>query len=151
MKYLLPIHDVIKQLQEVISVENRAVIVAPPGAGKTTIVPLSLLESPNVNGQIIILEPRRLAARAAASQMASLLNEKVGETVGFQIRGLNKVSKQTRIVVVTEGILIRMIQSDPSLSKVGCIIFDEFHERSINADLGLALSLQVATLSLIHI
>ena len=144
MKYLLPIHDVIKQLQEVISVENRAVIVAPPGAGKTTIVPLSLLESPNVTGQIIILEPRRLAARAAASQMASLLNEKVGETVGFQIKGLNKVSKQTRIVVVTEGILIRMIQSDQSLSKVGCIIFDEFHERSINADLGLALSLQVA-------
>ena len=144
MKYLLPIHDVIKQLQEAISVENRAVIVAPPGAGKTTIVPLSLLESPNVTGQIIILEPRRLAARAAASQMASLLNEKVGETVGFQIKGLNKVSKQTRIVVVTEGILIRMIQSDQSLSKVGCIIFDEFHERSINADLGLALSLQVA-------
>lgn len=144
MKYLLPIHDVIKQLQEAISVENRAVIVAPPGAGKTTIVPLSLLESPNVNGQIIILEPRRLAARAAASQMASLLNEKVGETVGFQIKGLNKVSKQTRIVVVTEGILIRMIQSDQSLPKVGCIIFDEFHERSINADLGLALSLQVA-------
>ena len=144
MKYLLPIHDVIKQFQEAISVGNRAVIVAPPGAGKTTIVPLSLLESPNVNGQIIILEPRRLAARAAASQMASLLNERVGETVGFQIKGLNKVSKQTRIVVVTEGILIRMIQSDQSLSKVGCIIFDEFHERSINADLGLALSLQVA-------
>ena len=144
MIYPLPIHDVLKQFQEAISVESRAVIVAPPGAGKTTIVPLSLLESPNVNGQIIILEPRRLAARAAASQMASLLNEKVGETVGFQIKGLNKVNKQTRIVVVTEGILIRMIQSDQSLSKVGCIIFDEFHERSINADLGLALSLQVA-------
>ena len=144
MKYPLPIHDVLKQVHEAISVESRAVIVAPPGAGKTTIVPLSLLESPNVNGQIIILEPRRLAARAAASQMASLLNEKVGETVGFQIKGLNKVNKQTRIVVVTEGILIRMIQSDQSLSKVGCIIFDEFHERSINADLGLALSLQVA-------
>ena len=144
MKYPLPIHDVLKQVHEAISVESRAVIVAPPGAGKTTIVPLSLLESPNVNGQIIILEPRRLAARAAASQMASLLNEKVGETVGFQIKGLNKVNKQTRIVVVTEGILIRMIQSDQSLSKVGCIIFDEFHERSVNADLGLALSLQVA-------
>jgi len=142
--YPLPIHDVLKQVHEAISVESRAVIVAPPGAGKTTIVPLSLLESPNVNGQIIILEPRRLAARAAASQMASLLNEKVGETVGFQIKGLNKVNKQTRIVVVTEGILIRMIQSDQSLSKVGCIIFDEFHERSIYSDLGLALSLQVA-------
>ena len=144
MIYPLPIHDVLKQVHEAISVERRAVIVAPPGAGKTTIVPLSLLESPNVNGQIIILEPRRLAARAAASQMASLLNEKVGETVGFQIKGLNKVNKQTRIVVVTEGILIRMIQSDQSLSKVGCIIFDEFHERSIYSDLGLALSLQVA-------
>ena len=144
MIYPLPIHDVLKQVHEAISVESRAVIVAPPGAGKTTIVPLSLLESPNVNGQIIILEPRRLAARAAASQMASLLNEKVGETVGFQIKGLNKVNKQTRIVVVTEGILIRMIQSDQSLSKVGCIIFDEFHERSIYTDLGLALSLQVA-------
>ena len=144
MIYPLPIHDVLKQVHEAISVESRAVIVAPPGAGKTTIVPLSLLESPNVNGQIIILEPRRLAARAAASQMASLLNEKVGETVGFQIKGLNKVNKQTRIVVVTEGILIRMIQSDQSLSKVGCIIFDEFHERSIYSDLGLALSLQVA-------
>ena len=144
MKYPLPIHDVLKRVHEAISGESRAVIVAPPGAGKTTIVPLSLLESPNVNGQIIILEPRRLAARAAASQMASLLNEKVGETVGFQIKGLNKVSKQTRIVVVTEGILIRMIQSDQSLSKVGCIIFDEFHERSIYSDLGLALSLQVA-------
>ena len=144
MKYPLPIHDVLKRVHEAISVESRAVIVAPPGAGKTTIVPLSLLESPNVNGQIIILEPRRLAARAAASQMASLLNEKVGETVGFQIKGLNKVNKQTRIVVVTEGILIRMIQSDQSLSKVGCIIFDEFHERSIYSDLGLALSLQVA-------
>ena len=141
MIYPLPIHDVLKQVHEAISVESRAVIVAPPGAGKTTIVPLSLLESPNVNGQIIILEPRRLAARAAASQMASLLNEKVGETVGFQIKGLNKVNKQTRIVVVTEGILIRMIQSDQSLSKVGCIIFDEFHERSIYSDLGLALSL----------
>ena len=144
MIYPLPIHDVLKQVHEAISVESRAVIVAPPGAGKTTIVPLSLLESPNVNGQIIILEPRRLAARAAASQMASLLNEKVGETVGFKIKGLNKVNKQTRIVVVTEGILIRMIQSDQSLSKVGCIIFDEFHERSIYSDLGLALSLQVA-------
>ena len=144
MIYPLPIHDVLKQVHQAISVESRAVIVAPPGAGKTTIVPLSLLESPNVNGQIIILEPRRLAARAAASQMASLLNEKVGETVGFQIKGLNKVNKQTRIVVVTEGILIRMIQSDQSLSKVGCIIFDEFHERSIYSDLGLALSLQVA-------
>ena len=144
MIYPLPIHDVLKQVHEAISVESRAVIVAPPGAGKTTIVPLSLLESPNINGQIIILEPRRLAARAAASQMASLLNEKVGETVGFQIKGLNKVNKQTRIVVVTEGILIRMIQSDQSLSKVGCIIFDEFHERSIYSDLGLALSLQVA-------
>ena len=144
MKDLLPIHDVITQVQEAITVEKRAVIVAPPGAGKTTIIPLKLLDNPNINGQIIILEPRRLAARAAASQMAAILNEKIGETVGFKIKGLTKVSKQTRIVVMTEGILIRMIQSNPSLSEVGCIIFDEFHERSINSDLGLALSLQLA-------
>ena len=144
MKDLLPIHDVITQVQEAITVGKRAVIVAPPGAGKTTIIPLKLLDNPNINGQIIILEPRRLAARAAASQMAAILNEKIGETVGFKIKGLTKVSKQTRIVVMTEGILIRMIQSNPSLSEVGCIIFDEFHERSINSDLGLALSLQIA-------
>ena len=144
MKDLLPIHDVITQVQEAITVEKRAVIVAPPGAGKTTIIPLKLLDNPNINGQIIILEPRRLAARAAASQMAAILNERIGETVGFKIKGLTKVSKQTRIVVMTEGILIRMIQSDPSLSEVGCIIFDEFHERSINSDLGLALSLQLS-------
>ena len=144
MKDLLPIHDVITQLQEAITVGKRAVLVAPPGAGKTTIIPLKLLDNPNINGQIIILEPRRLAARAAASQMAAILNERIGETVGFKIKGLTKVSKQTRIVVMTEGILIRMIQSDPSLSEVGCIIFDEFHERSINSDLGLALSLQLS-------
>ena len=144
MKDLLPIHDVITQVQEAITVGKRAVIVAPPGAGKTTIIPLKLLDNPNITGQIIILEPRRLAARAAASQMAAILNEKIGETVGFKIKGLTKVSKQTRIVVMTEGILIRMIQSNPSLSEVGCIIFDEFHERSINSDLGLALSLQIA-------
>ena len=134
----------ITQVQEAITVEKRAVIVAPPGAGKTTIIPLKLLDNPNINGQIIILEPRRLAARAAASQMAAILNERIGETVGFKIKGLTKVGKQTRIVVMTEAILIRMIQSDPSLSEVGCIIFDEFHERSINSDLGLALSLQLA-------
>ena len=144
MRELLPIHDVITQVQEAITFGKRAVIVAPPGAGKTTIVPLKLLDNPNINGQIIILEPRRLAARAAASQMAAILNERIGETVGFKIKGLTKVGKQTRIVVMTEGILIRMIQSDPSLSEVGCIIFDEFHERSINSDLGLALSLQLA-------
>ena len=144
MKDLLPIHDVITQLQEAITVGKRAVLVAPPGAGKTTIIPLKLLDNPNINGQIILLEPRRLAARAAASQMAAILNERIGETVGFKIKGLTKVSKQTRIVVMTEGILIRMIQSDPSLSEVGCIIFDEFHERSINSDLGLALSLQLS-------
>ena len=135
MRDLLPIHDVITQVQEAITFGKRAVIVAPPGAGKTTIVPLKLLDNPNINGQIIILEPRRLAARAAASQMAAILNERIGETVGFKIKGLTKVGKQTRIVVMTEGILIRMIQSDPSLSEVGCIIFDEFHERSINSDL----------------
>lgn len=110
---------------------------APPGAGKTTRVPLALL--PEIPGKIVMLEPRRLAARTAAERMAQTLGESVGETVGYRIRGEAKVSKTTRIEVVTEGILTRMMQSDPELAGIGCVIFDEFHERSLNADLGLAL------------
>ncbi len=110
---------------------------APPGAGKTTRVPLALL--PEITGKIVMLEPRRLAARTAAERMAQTLGESVGETVGYRIRGEAKVSKTTRIEVVTEGILTRMMQSDPELAGIGCVIFDEFHERSLNADLGLAL------------
>ena len=122
---------------------GRAVLQAPPGAGKTTRVPLAMLDAGLTQGRIVMLEPRRLAARAAATRMAQTLGEEVGQTVGYRIRGEAKVSKATRIEVVTEGILTRMIQSDPSLDSIGAVIFDEFHERSLNADLGLALALEV--------
>jgi ATP-dependent helicase HrpB len=137
----LPIDDALPDLRAALIAHGMAVLQAPPGAGKTTRVPLDLL--PMVNGRIVMLEPRRLAARAAAERMADTLGEAVGETVGYRIRGEAKLSKSTRIEVVTEGILTRMIQSDPELRGVGCVIFDEFHERSLNADLGLALSLEI--------
>ncbi len=133
----LPIEEVLPALVAMLRAEGRAVLVAPPGAGKTTRVPLALL--PEVEGKILMLEPRRLAARASAERMAETLGEPVGATVGYRMRGEAKVSRGTRIEVVTEGILTRMIQIDPGLSGIGCVIFDEFHERSLNADLGLAL------------
>jgi ATP-dependent helicase HrpB len=133
----LPIDDALPALIRAVIDTGRAVLMAPPGAGKTTRVPLALL--PHVAGRILMLEPRRLAARAAAERMAETLGEALGQTVGYRIRGEAKVSKATRIEVVTEGILTRMLQSDPELTGVGCVIFDEFHERSLNADLGLAL------------
>ncbi len=114
-----------------------------PAAGKTTRVPLALLEAGLTPGRIVMLEPRRLATRAAAERMAATLGEPVGRTVGYRMRGDAKTSRQTRIEVVTEGILTRMLQSDPGLEGVGAVIFDEFHERSLNADLGLALALEV--------
>jgi len=117
------------------------VLVAPPGAGKTTVVPLALLEEAWVDGgKIVMLEPRRLAARAAASRMAQSLGESVGETVGFRVRLQSKVSARTRVEVVTEGVFTRMILDDPGLDGVAAVIFDEFHERSLDADLGLALA-----------
>ncbi|MBD3918354.1 ATP-dependent helicase HrpB [Paenibacillus sp. PR3] len=129
------------------SSNSNAVLVAPPGAGKTTRVPLALLdESWLGGGKIIMLEPRRLAARSAAAHMASLLGEKTGETVGYRVRLDTKVSAATRIEVVTEGVLTRMLQSDPSLEGVGAILFDEFHERHLHGDLGLALCLQAQSL-----
>lgn len=131
----LPIDDAIPDLRAALATHGRAVLVAPPGAGKTTRVPLALLDM--VPGRIVMLEPRRLAARAAAERMASTLGEALGATVGYRIRG--EAVPGARIEVVTEGILMRMIQSDPDLPGVGCVIFDEFHERSLNADLGLAL------------
>ncbi|WP_406869957.1 ATP-dependent helicase HrpB [Thioclava sp. 'Guangxiensis'] len=137
----LPIDTVLPELCAAIARDGRAVLMAPPGAGKTTRVPLALMDQ--IRGRILMLEPRRLAARAAAERMADTLGEPVGQTVGYRIRGEAKVSKATRIEVVTEGILTRMIQSDPELSGVGCVIFDEFHERSLNADLGLALVWEV--------
>jgi ATP-dependent helicase HrpB len=137
----LPIDDALDPLISAVKTAGRAVLMAPPGAGKTTRVPLALL--PEVTGRIVMLEPRRLAARSAAERMAETLGERAGETVGYRIRGEAKVSKTTRIEVVTEGILTRMLQSDPELTGVGAVIFDEFHERSLNADLGLALVWEV--------
>lgn len=138
-----PIHSILDELKTHLQQYHRLILQAPPGAGKTTIVPLALLEQLWLdNKQIIILEPRRLAARSAAARMAELLGEKPGETVGHQIRQDAKVSKKTRILVVTEGILTRKLQADPELEGVGLVIFDEFHERSLQADLALALCLQ---------
>ncbi|CAN5302162.1 ATP-dependent helicase HrpB [soil metagenome] len=118
-----------------------AVLVAPPGAGKTTVVPLALLDAPGAaDGKIIVLEPRRLAARAAAARMAWTLGEPVGETVGFRVRMQSKVSARTRIEVVTEGVFTRMILDDPGLDGIAAVLFDEFHERSLDADLGLAFA-----------
>ncbi|EEE38300.1 ATP-dependent helicase HrpB [Rhodobacteraceae bacterium KLH11] len=139
----LPIDDAIPELLEVLQTSGRAVLQAPPGAGKTTRVPLAILQAGLCKGRIVMLEPRRLAARAAAERMAETLGEPVGQTVGYRVRGDVKVSKTTRIEVVTEGILTRMLQSEPDLPGVGAVIFDEFHERSLNADLGLALCLEV--------
>ena len=139
----LPIHDVLDEIRDALETHPAAVVQAPPGAGKTTGVPLALLHEPFLAGQkILILEPRRLAARAAAGRMAEMLGETVGETVGYRIRLERKVSAKTRIEVVTEGILTRMIQGDPELSGIGLVIFDEFHERNLNSDLGLALTLE---------
>jgi ATP-dependent helicase HrpB len=139
----LPIDAVLGDLLAALRSAGQAVLQAPPGAGKTTRVPLALLEAGPGAGRIVMLEPRRLAARAAAERMAETLGEAVGQTVGYRIRGEAKVSGRTRIEVVTEGILTRMIQSDPGLEGIGALIFDEFHERSLNADLGLALALEV--------
>ncbi|MES2542569.1 MAG: ATP-dependent helicase HrpB, partial [Pseudomonadota bacterium] len=139
----LPVSHVLPELAEALALRGIAVLQAPPGAGKTTLVPLDLLARGVVQGRILMLEPRRLAARASAERMAETMGEAVGKTVGYRIRGEAKVSPATKIEVVTEGILTRMIQTDPELSGVGLVIFDEFHERSLNADLGLALCLEV--------
>ena len=136
----LPIDDALPDLIDALRKTGRAVLQAPPGAGKTTRVPLAMLDAGLTAQKIVMLEPRRLAARAAAARMAETLSEDVGQTIGYRIRGEAKTSKSTRIEVVTEGILTRMIQSDPSLDGIGAVIFDEFHERSLNADLGLALA-----------
>lgn len=133
----LPVEAVLPALAAALDRDGRAVLQAPPGAGKTTRVPLALIGA--APGRILMLEPRRLAARAAAERMASMLGEPVGGSVGYRIRGEAAVSPATRIEVVTEGILTRMIQADPALAGVGTVILDEFHERSIHADLGLAL------------
>src|SRR5689334_20075615 len=140
----LPVSHVLPDIAEALASAGRAVLSAPPGAGKTTLVPLHLLGAPwRGAGRIILLEPRRLAARAAAARMASLLGEQVGDTVGYRMRLDNRISARTRIEVVTEGVFARMILDDPELAGVAAVIFDEFHERSLDADFGLALALDV--------
>ena len=142
----LPVMEAVPQLLAALHAGRAVILEAPPGAGKSTLVPLTLLQSSWLSdGKIVMLEPRRLAARAVANRMAALLGQPVGQSVGFRTRLETRVSRETRIEVITEGILTRMLQSDPGLAGVNCVIFDEFHERSLNADLGLALCLESRT------
>jgi ATP-dependent helicase HrpB len=142
----LPIDAVLDELARQLASSNAAVLVAPPGAGKTTRVPLALLDAPWLKGRkIIMLEPRRIAARASADRMARTLGERAGETVGYRVRFGSKISRATRIEVVTEGIFSRQILDDPELNGVAAVLFDEFHERSLDADLGLALARDAQT------
>ena len=139
----LPVYEVLDELRQTLQSTNRLVLQAPPGAGKTTAVPIALLQEAWLNNQqIMMLEPRRLAARNSALRMADMLGEKVGQTVGYQIRQDHCFSQHTKILVVTEGILTRKLQADPELKNIALVIFDEFHERSLHADLSLALCLQ---------
>src|SRR5689334_21411352 len=143
----LPIDDVLPSLRAALAAQSNVVLQAPPGAGKTTRVPIALRGAPWLEDRrIVMLEPRRLAARAAARFMAASLGESVGATVGFRMRGETRVGPRTRIEVVTEGVLTRMLQRDPTLEDVGIIVFDEFHERSLHADVGLALALDSQSL-----
>ncbi|MEW7995672.1 MAG: DEAD/DEAH box helicase, partial [Candidatus Thiodiazotropha endolucinida] len=138
----LPVTQIMPALDDALASTGRAVLCAPPGSGKTTLVPIRLLQAAWLRGQtILLLEPRRLAARTAAVRMAHLLGEAVGERVGYSIRLERKVSRKTRVEVVTEGILTRRLQQDPQLKGVGLLIFDEFHERNLHSDLALALAL----------
>ncbi|WP_292053124.1 MULTISPECIES: ATP-dependent helicase HrpB [unclassified Brevundimonas] len=138
---MLPIHAVLESIVQSLDQHSTLVLAAPPGAGKTTVVPLRLLDRPWLKGgKILLLEPRRLAARAAAERMASTLGQKAGETVGYRTRLQSRIGASTRIEVVTEGVFTRMILDDPTLDGVAAVLFDEFHERSLDADLGLALA-----------
>src|SRR2546428_183126 len=126
---MLPIHDVLPQLKAALAERPSAVLVAPPGAGKTTVTPLALMDEPWTHGgRILVLEPRRLAARAAAERMASSLGEPAGGTVGYRVRMQSKVSARTRVEVLTEGVFTRMILDDPGLEGVAAVLLDEFHE-----------------------
>ncbi|WP_316013601.1 DEAD/DEAH box helicase, partial [Roseobacter sp. HKCCA0434] len=136
----LPITPILPDLVAALTTHRRAVLQAPPGAGKTTTAPIALIDA--LPGRIVMLEPRRIAARTAAHRIAELMGEHPGASVGYRMKGDSVPG--TRIEVVTEGILTRMLQSDPELPGISCLIFDEFHERSLHADLGLALALEVA-------
>jgi len=140
----LPVVEVLDEFRSRLLETGRGLLVAPPGAGKTTLVPLHLIADPSVGGTVILLEPRRLAARAAARRMAELLGERVGDTVGYQTRDERRIGPATRVQVLTEGILTRRLGSDPELPGVSAVIFDEVHERNLPTDLGLALALEVA-------
>jgi ATP-dependent helicase HrpB len=142
----LPVDEALPRLKAALEGRNAAVLVAPPGAGKTTRVPLALLDAPWLNGRKIVMqEPRRLAARAAARRMAATLDEQVGETVGYRVRLDTRVGPRTRIEVVTDGLFLRMLQDDPALETVGCVIFDELHERGLETDLSFALVREAQT------
>src|SRR6266850_697128 len=144
MSTTYPVQEILPQLKKALLENTIVILQAPPGAGKSTVLPLALMDEPWLRGKkMIMLEPRRLAARSVAFRMATLRDENVGETIGYRIRFETKVTSNTRIEVVTEGILTRMIQHDNALEGIGLIIFDEFHERSLQADLALALCLQL--------
>jgi len=148
---MLPIHAFIAQIQEILSQSPALVLQAEPGAGKSTAVPLSLLDAPFLKGKkIVLLEPRRVAAKSIAFYLAKLLGEKVGQRIGYQIRNERKISSETVLEIVTEGVLTRRLQNDPELRDVGLIIFDEFHERSIHADLALMLNRHESSAHEIH-
>ena len=137
----LPIYEVLEELKNTLRTNPTVILEAAPGAGKTTVVPIALLEEEWLSGKtILLLEPRRLAARNAASRMSNTRGEEIGQTIGYRIRFESKVTSETRVEVVTEGIFTRRIQSDPELKNIGLVIFDEFHERNLQTDLGLALS-----------
>jgi ATP-dependent helicase HrpB len=142
MRSGLPIDEALGPLSAALRTDANAVVVAPPGAGKSTVVPLALLEEPWARGKrIVMLEPRRLATRAVAERMAATLGERVGDTVGYRMRLETRVGKRTRVEVVTEGVFTRMLQSDPALEGIAAVLFDEYHERSLHADVGLAFAL----------
>ena len=139
MAQVFPVTSILEELMDALKAQRQVILAAPPGAGKSTIVPLAILKQAGLSGTIIMLEPRRLAARHIANFLASQLGEMVGEQVGYVMRGDSQRSHATRLLVVTEGVLVRMLQEDPALEKTSLVIFDEFHERSLSADLGLAL------------
>lgn len=138
---MFPILEVSDDLLAALAKSSQVLLHAPTGAGKSTVLPLEILKSGQIDGRIIMLEPRRIAARSVAARLAQQLGESVGETIGLRMRSESKVSAKTRLEVVTEGVLTRQLQNDPMLEGIGLVILDEFHERNLQADLGLALLL----------